>query len=165
VVADRIGPTFTVSDIEGDAVFAYAPDDRLADGSDGFLGIIRSTYGAFRERIQEAVVLQNHDCNACIILPTLELKFVVHHGMLVVQTIYGHERLLGPAVIVAHRLLKNSVTEQTGRRAYLLLTDAAAQRLGLPDGIGQAHEERYPDVGSISGVVVGLEAAAPSDAR
>ena len=158
VVVDRITPTFRLSEIEGDAVFGYATDDQLRDGETA-LNTIRSAYGGFRGRIDEAMSYhQKHECDACSILPTLDLKFLLHHGPLVVQRIAGRERLLGPAVNLTHRLLKNSVSEQTGRRGYLFTTDEAAERLGLSPEIGERHEEDYADVGSVSGTVVGLDA-------
>jgi Protein of unknown function (DUF2652) len=81
VVVDRIAPTFRLSEIEGDAVFGYAADDRLNCDGATVLQIIGSTYGGFRERIDEAMVHHHqHDCEACSILPTLDLKFLLHHG-------------------------------------------------------------------------------------
>ena len=158
VVVDRIGPTFRLSEIEGDAVFAYATDGQLSDGETA-LQTIRSAYAGFRGRIDEAMAHhQKHECDACSILPTLDLKFLLHYGPLVVQRIAGRERLLGPAVNLTHRLLKNSVSEQTGSRGYLFTTDEAAEQLGLSRDIGVRHEENYADVGSVSGTVIGLDA-------
>jgi len=159
VVVERIAPAFQLAEIEGDAVFGYALGDRLAGDAATLLEIVRSTHGAFRERIEEGMVLQRHDCQACIILTSLELKFVVHHGPFVVHRIAGREKLQSPAVNVAHRLLKNSITQQTGCRAYLLVTDAAADQLRLMPEVGAAHEERYADVGLVTGIVIGLDAA------
>jgi hypothetical protein len=73
------------------------------------------------------------------------------------QTIGSGSDLLGPAVTLAHRLLKNSVRDRIGSRPYLLLTDAAATALGLAS-IGIAHQEEYPDVGRVDGRVVELNA-------
>ncbi|MGH8937332.1 MAG: DUF2652 domain-containing protein [Acidimicrobiia bacterium] len=160
VVVEKIAPTFLLAEIEGDAVFAYSLGDRLAGEAATLLHLVRSAYGAFRERVERAEILQKHDCQACMIFPSLELKFVVHQGTLVVQRIAGRERLLGPAVNVAHRLLKNSVTERTGRRGYLLVTEAAAGRLKLTPEIGVLHEEQYADVGSVTGIVIGLNGEA-----
>jgi hypothetical protein len=158
VVVDRITPTFRLSEIEGDAVFGYATDDQLSDGETA-LKTIRSAYGGFRGRIDEAMSYhQKHECDACSILPTLDLKFLLHHGPMVVQRIAGRERLLGPAVNLTHRLLKNSVSEQTGQRGYLFTSDEAAEQLGISRENGVRHEEDYADVGSVGGSVVGLEA-------
>jgi hypothetical protein len=160
VVVEKIAPTFLLAEIEGDAVFAYSLGDRLAGEAAKLLRLIRSTYAAFRARVDEVMILHKHDCQACMIFPSLELKFVVHHGTLVVQGIAGRERLLGPEVNVAHRLLKNSVTEKTGRRGYIFVTEAAVEKLELTAETGVTHEERYTDVGLVTGIVIGLDAAA-----
>ena len=57
--------------------------------------------------------------------------------------------MLGPAVTVAHRLLKNTIRARIGSRPYLFLTDAAATALGLSPGRSRAREE-YPDAGTNS---------------
>lgn len=165
VVVEKITPTFLLAEIEGDAVFAYSLGERLVGEGSTLLHLVQSAYGAFRERVEEAMILHKHDCQACMIFPSLELKFVVHHGTLVVQRIAGRDRLLGPAVNVAHRLLKNSVTERTGRRGYLLATEAAAERLNLTPGIGVLHQEQYADAGLVTGIVIGLDAAATGEAE
>lgn len=169
-VVESIAPTFTLADIEGDAVFAHAPGERLAGAGDELLAIVRGAYAAYRARIEEAMVVHYHPCTACTVLPTLELKFVLHSGDFVVQLVAGQERLLGPAVNLVHRLLKNSVTQETGRRAYVLVTDTAVAWLKLPLGSGLLHEEGYPDIGIVRGVVIDVAATpgtgmpAPSDA-
>jgi hypothetical protein len=160
VVLGRIGPTFVLAEIEGDAVFAYALDDPPAfEGELDLLGIVRSAYDGFRERIDEAMVVHKHDCEACFLLPSLELKFVLHHGDFVIQPIAGVARLIGPSVILAHRLLKNTVAEETGRRAYLLVTQAAVARLNLASEVGVAHAETYPDVGMVVGRIIEINGA------
>ncbi|MGH2788699.1 MAG: DUF2652 domain-containing protein [Actinomycetota bacterium] len=157
VVVERIAPAFLLSELEGDAVFGYAPDDRPSGDVRTLLEVVRSAYGAFRSRLEEAMVLQKHDCEACMVLHTLELKFVLHHGSFVIQRIAGRMRLLSPAVNVTHRLIKNSVTERTGHRGYLFVTSPAAERLKLPPEVGIGHQEQYADVGLVTGIVVGLD--------
>ena len=63
--------------------------------------------------------------------------------------------LLGPAVTVAHRLLKNTVRDRIGFRPYVYLTDAAATALGVPE-VGLAHPEEYADAGRVDGRIVEL---------
>ena len=63
--------------------------------------------------------------------------------------------MAGPAVIVVHRLLKNTIADTVGYRHYLFMSDAAAHRLGLIDA-GVAHRERYSDIGEIGGRVFKL---------
>lgn len=158
-VVQAIAPTFTLAEIEGDAVFAHAPGERLAGGSHELLAIVGRAHAAFRSRIEEAMTVHYHPCTACTVLPTLDLKFVLHYGDFVVQSIAGREKLLGPNVNLVHRLLKNSVTQATGKRAYLFVTGAAASHLELPADRGVPHEERYADVGHVTGVVVDISVA------
>ena len=156
-VVERITPAYRLAQVEGDAVFAYAAMPAGPDGeSVETLSLVRLAYAAFRERIDQARLLQADDCQACLVLGTLELKFVLHHGTFVVHSVAGMAQLAGPAVNVAHRLLKNSITAKTGLRAYLLVTDAAADHLRLRAGHGLAHEEHYDDIGPISGRVIEL---------
>jgi hypothetical protein len=61
------------------------------------------------------------------------LKFFIHYGTFGIQRISGHDELIGSDINLLHRLLKNSVTETTGVRAYALYTDAAIQMLAVGD--------------------------------
>jgi hypothetical protein len=63
--------------------------------------------------------------------------------------------LLGPAVNVVHRLLKNTIRSRVGDHPYLFVTDPAAAGLGLA-GVGVEHVENHPDVGQVRGRVIEL---------
>jgi Protein of unknown function (DUF2652) len=54
------------------------------------------------------------------------LKVIVHSGRAVFNTVAGHSQVSGTDVILAHRLLKNSVPSHE----YLLMTQAAYRDLG-----------------------------------
>jgi hypothetical protein len=69
----------------------------------------------------------------------------------------GSRELIGSDVILAHRLLKNTVTETHRLRGYALVTDACADILGL-SGRRLPHVERYDDVGEVSCGLVDLSA-------
>lgn len=154
VLMKKIKRPFLLADLEGDALFWYAPADQLKGEAAKVLTIVESAYGAFRARVDRVMVLQRHDCKACMLFPSLELKFVVHHGHFLVERVAGRSQLVGPAINAAHRLLKNSITESTGHRRYVFISDAAADHLGLEPEVGMPHEERYPDVGTIRGRVI-----------
>ena len=62
------------------------------------------------------------ECNACVRIPDLNLKFVIHHGVILRQRVAGRVELLGSDVILVHRLLKNDVVGSTGIEAYALFT-------------------------------------------
>ena len=117
ILADLIGtvvtalrPNFKLSKLEGDAAFTYAPTDKV-DGS-LLLDTIERCYFGFRRRRRDVRQATACECNACVRIPDLNLKFVVHHGQAIRQKVYGREELRGPDVIGVHRLLKNDVVEK-----------------------------------------------------
>jgi hypothetical protein len=159
LVADEVQPTFTPVQTEGDALFAMADADDVTNGGRDVLGTIGSTYASYHARIEEQQRMESDNCSACVLLTSLELKFIVHAGTFVVQQLPTRTHVAGPSVNLAHRLLKNRVTEETGMRGYALLTDAALELLGLDPTVGATHSETYADAGAISGRIVELERA------
>lgn len=73
-IIGELEPPFTVSKLEGDAVFAYLPERDL-DASLLF-DTIDATYFAFRRRLRDVVHATTCDCDACILIPSLHLKFL-----------------------------------------------------------------------------------------
>ncbi|MDQ4144097.1 MAG: DUF2652 domain-containing protein [Actinomycetota bacterium] len=149
-IVTRLVPPFRLSKLEGDAVFAYAPSDEFESRGGSVIECIKRCYEEYRERRDEAVKLMFCNCSACERLHELDLKFVLHWGNYVVQSIAGHDELLGPDVTMAHILLKNKVSNLVGRSGYVLLTQSAAQRLEIPLNESLApHTERldhYPPI-------------------
>jgi hypothetical protein len=152
-VIQGVEPDFALVKLEGDAVFAAAPAADLDGRGDRVLETLRETYRAFIDARTRAIPASDHVCRACPNVASLDLKVVLHRGPAVRQAVGSGSDLLGPAVTVAHRLLKNTVRERIGYRPYLFLTDAAATALGVPD-VGLAHGEEYPDAGRIGGHIV-----------
>ena len=153
VVVDGLQPAFDIAKLEGDAVFAVAPAEGLDGHGDAVLDRFWAVYNAFdvvRERGKSA---SDHICTACPVVGSLNLKIVLHRGQAVRQTVGSNRELLGPAVNLAHRLLKNSIQSRLGYPAYVFVTDAAAAGLGLT-GIGVEHLEDYPDAGQVRGRVI-----------
>jgi len=161
-VIEGVQPDFTVIKLEGDAVFATAPAASLDGRGDEVLELLVALYQAFRTRRERARAARDHVCTACPVVASLDLKIVLHRGQAVRQTVGSQTDVVGPAVNVVHRLLKNSIQARLGYRPYVFLTDAAAARLVLANS-GVEHREDYPDIGPISGRVVQLgEDPAPS---
>jgi hypothetical protein len=110
-------------------VFVYLPGNRV-DAS-MLLDTLDAAYFAFRRR-QDAIDRATQcDCNACVLIPRLDLKFVAHHGAFGRQHVAGGEDLSGPDVILVHRLLKNRVAEVIGHAGYALHTDAVVAAMGV----------------------------------
>lgn len=161
-IIEGLEPGFALVKLEGDAVFAAAPAGSLDGQGDRVVRMIGATYRAFVESRTRAIPSSDHVCTACPAVAHLDLKAVLHRGHSVRQSVGSGSDLLGPAVTVAHRLLKNTVREKIGHRPYLFVTDAAATALGL-SGIGQPHAEDYPDAGRIEGRIIKLEAIPPAE--
>lgn len=157
-VVRHLRPVLTLNKLEGDAAFAYAPEDRIEASM--LLDDIDECYFAFQSRRRDITQATTCDCNACILIPGLNLKFVVHHGSFVRRPIAGREELTGIDVILVHRLLKNAVTEMLGLRGYALFTEACIAALGIePSALEmKEHRESYEDVGEVKGFVEDLEA-------
>ncbi len=150
-ITEGVAPDFSLVKLEGDAVFAVAPAASLDGQGEHVLMKLGAMYHAFIEGRARARGSIDHICTACPAVSDLDLKVILHRGHTVRQSVGSGSELLGPAVTIAHRLLKNTVRTRIGFRPYLFLTDAAADALGLSE-VGIKHEEEYPDAGRNSGV-------------
>lgn len=158
VMVNQMRGLLHLAKLEGDAVFCYEHEGE-ADGST-LMAMIESCYFAFARRLQTIVRHTTCECNACRLLPQLNLKFMVHHGQYAIHEVAGSRELVGRDVILVHRLLKNSVAEKTGLRGYALLTQSCLARFGIdPAAMGMApHTETYEDVGDVPAYILNLEA-------
>jgi hypothetical protein len=147
-IIQRAQPPLLVHEVLGDSVNFYA----LADGGAAVAQALRqqldTIFDAFRLREGELV----SDCSLCVCqacrnVGKLHLKAVVHYGQALFTSVSGFRKIAGEDVILAHRLLKNSVPE----REYVLETEAfcrlAGERAGPP---AECRVERYNDVGDIA---------------
>jgi class 3 adenylate cyclase len=131
-IIESVVPPFLLSKLEGDAVFAWASDADATPRGAELLAFIGRCYAAFRDQLGRAKEIWTCTCGSCAIVDTLDLKFVLHSGPFVVQSIGGRTELVGPTVVMAHRLLKSGAAAVVGHSAYALVTDAAAQHLDVP---------------------------------
>ena len=155
-VVRALSPPMKLSKIEGDAVFVYMPGNRI-DAS-MLLDTFDAAYFAFRRR-QEAIDRATQcDCNACVLIPRLDLKFVAHHGQFGRQHIGGGEELSGPDVILVHRLLKNRAVEVIGHAGYAFYTDAVVAAMGVDAEAlrMRRHAEQVEDMGTVEGWIQDL---------
>lgn len=136
--------------LEGDAVFLYAPHDgapeerrRTASAARERLGGIFDAFAAKRQELLESNIC---GCQACVNVDQLRLKVILHRGSALLHRLGRHTDLAGPDVILAHRLLKNSVATDE----YLLVTEAAQHELGAPEAVacvvGEEHYEGFDPV-------------------
>jgi hypothetical protein len=164
ILADLIGavvtalrPNFRLAKLEGDAAFTFMTAETI-DGS-MLLDTIERCYFGFRRRRRDVRQATSCACNACVRIPDLDLKFVIHHGTAIHQKVAGRQELLGSDVIVAHRLLKNEVVERLGIEAYALISQACIAASDIdPAALGMMqHTETYDRIGEVPGWVHDLE--------
>ncbi len=161
-IVASLQPTFRLAGLEGDAVFAFVPAE-VIDGS-VLLDTVEATYFAFRRRVKAIDRATNCECEACRLIPTLDLKIVVHHGSALRYEVAGREELLGPDVIAIHRLLKNDIKKLTGVAAYAFITDACLAATSLdPEGLAMIRSCQEYDIGLICGYVHDLQRAWEAD--
>ena len=116
-IVQAVGDEYQVSEIEGDAVLMFKRGP--APTKKEILDICLKIFNAFH---YQRKWMQQHSicpCGTCQAIINLTLKFVVHHGPVGEMKIGRFVTLSGTDVIVAHRLLKNSVPSNE----YLLMSD------------------------------------------
>lgn len=156
-IVEKMGGALTIVKLEGDAVFAYVEESKLPNGA-SLLELIDQTYLAFRDQAETLHTGTTCHCLACKTIPSLDLKFMVHHGDFIVQQVAGIKDLLGSDVNLVHRLLKNRVAESTGWRGYALFT---LQGLESIQGDKQAFVqqlESYEHLGEVETYVMDMHA-------
>lgn len=142
-----------VANIEGDCLFLYRAG-REPTGE--LLSHVTALYEDFRGRITDVAARSTCQCGACSRTNDLTLKFIVHAGEFDTQKIGNREELIGPEVVVAHRLLKNSVAVTE----YVLMSKAYAGD-DTPDGLPSTTigKDDYPDIGTVDYVCLDLQPA------
>jgi hypothetical protein len=156
-ILEQIRPPFTVSKLEGDAVFAFASEGSFIQGQT-LLDALEQIYYGYSLAWERLKVKTDCDCNACQLTPKLDLKFAAHYGSYAFQDHGAYVELVGHDVNLVHRLLKNQVKERTGLRAYAYLTNACVEALELGEiakGL-QRYSETFPDVGEVQGYLLDL---------
>jgi hypothetical protein len=149
-VVEGMAP-FGLAKLEGDAAFMTATEAAF-DGS-SLQDSVEGTYVAFQRRLRDIKQASTCECDACIRIPDLDLKIVIHSGVVGRQRLMGLVELVGSDVILVHRLLKNRVREDVGMAAYALYTQAAVDAAAIdPTAQGLVRHTEETDV---AGVVVG----------
>jgi hypothetical protein len=150
-IRERLAPPLRFVKLEGDAVFCYADAAALRDG-ERLVELIEACYFDFSNRLVDMARATTCRCKACAAIDSLGLKFIAHYGSFVVERDDGREDLSGPDVILAHRLLKNAISDGGGPQAYAFLTDACLERMPGSFNLTE-HTEVYESFGETRGGV------------
>jgi hypothetical protein len=155
-VIDTSEHPLTLNKLEGDAALFYAviddgeksdDDERDRRSARTVLGQLQGFFDAFRSRERELVSeCTLCACEACAKSGDLRLKVIAHTGTILVKQVRQFEEIAGEDVILAHRLLKNSVPSHE----YLLLTEPFHALSGPPhDTPLETRTEDCDGVGSV----------------
>lgn len=139
-----------VAKLEGDAVFLYAVKDEDAEPWDDVRRQIGSKllgfFDAFSVKITELNQSNMCQCDACQNVDRLRLKVVVHSGCALFYDIGRFHELSGVDVILAHRLLKNSVEADE----YILMTETAYHDIAFAEQVELVQgQESYDNFGTV----------------
>jgi hypothetical protein len=154
-LVETLSTCLTISKLEGDAVFCYCDADKLPEGK-SLMELIDHTYLTFRDKAQALWLQATCGCRACKVIPTLDLKFMVHHGDFIIQQVAGIKDLLGTDVNLIHRLAKNHVTESTGWQGYVLFTQQGLERAQADKAAFVKQTESYEHLGAVETYVMDM---------
>ena len=135
-LVQRLRPLLTLAQIEGDAIFAYTPENMILRG-ETFFELIENTYTSFKNQLTSIKRHQTCNCAACQNVNILDLKFFVHFGEYIEQSVDEFHGLLGYApMFVRKREWKEPVSALTGWHGYALFTEDSLSKLDLnPDDL------------------------------
>lgn len=147
---DKLKIPFVISNFQGDAILSYINEKELVE-KQTLVECIEQLYFSFLEKREHMAFNSTCSCRACANVSDLDLKIFVHHGEYMIQKLLGREELIGADVILAHRMMKNKVIEQTNIPAYALFTDKASNELGLEDFCEDLipYKDNYEHVGDV----------------
>ena len=153
LIRSKLVPPMRFVKLEGDAVFCFASGDAFPDGEQ-LVELVESCYFDFSSRLLDMTRSTTCRCDACQEIGGLDLKFVVHYGTFIVDRDDDDGRidLAGPDVILAHRLLKNTIIEAGGPEAYAFFSDPCLARSSAEFSL-PAHSESYDSFGEVTGVI------------
>lgn len=154
-IIEKMDDVLTIVKLEGDAVFAYVSNDQMPDCS-AMLELLDNTYLIFRDSARALHAQATCPCKACLAIPTLDLKFFVHHGEYIVQQVAGIRDLLGNDVTLIHRLAKNHVSESTGWNGYVLFTGNCLERMQADKQPFIQQAETYEHLGDVETYVMNM---------
>jgi class 3 adenylate cyclase len=140
-----------VKEIEGDAVFLYSVRPRDDEAWQKVSAEVGEKLLRFFEAFSAVLVAESEStlcpCAICKHMHELKLKIIVHSGEALLHTIGDFAEVSGVDVILAHRLLKNSVDADE----YILMTEPAYRDLRFPSELEVCKSsETYEGFGSIA---------------
>ncbi len=147
-IIDKSVHPLILNKLEGDAALFYS--DLRDDPVEAARSIVAQVYACvpmFRGNAGQLTKERaSCDCGACQNIHILSVKSIIHRGSLTIRRIREFQEIGGTDVIIAHRLLKNSV----GLREYIMMSEPFYQLAAAHlENNGEKRTEHYDDIGPI----------------
>jgi uncharacterized protein DUF2652 len=146
-VIDKSEYPLTLSKLEGDGAFLYAPlgADPRAETQE-IVRQISKFFDAFRKRERELIACITCRCDACQSIDRLKLKAFLHSGETVIKKVKEIEELGGTDAILLHRLAKNTIPSHE----YIAMTDPFYELSGgLAGSLPESRTEMCEGIGGV----------------
>jgi len=126
-VIDELDGTLTVNKLQGDAVLFYSVPEDLTEYPKLLIEKIQSCFESFSNRLNEIIFCETCPCDPCQQFGNLKLKSFIHYGEFLLKKVSRFEEIAGEDVILAHRLMKNSIESNE----YMLFTKSVNEIISL----------------------------------
>ncbi|MBI4081813.1 MAG: DUF2652 domain-containing protein [Candidatus Lambdaproteobacteria bacterium] len=145
-VIDGTRHPLQLNKLEGDAALFFVQAEKSPQAARDVLGQAVALFAPFRRKQAELIACDCCGCAACRGLVQLKLKAFLHHGAVAVKRVKQFQELAGEDVILAHRLMKNTVPSHE----YVLMTEAFYDP-ALEGEVGPVdwRSEHYDDFGDV----------------
>jgi hypothetical protein len=137
-----------VMEVEGDALFCWLPMEESAVSINALVRLVQEQFRRFVGVLGWFTEVRGKDCDchACIQARGLKIKFMLHYGQAGFYQIANFEKIASLDVVIAHRLLKNSVPESE----YVLATHRVGRGVkSRGEQAWQEGEDVYPIIGKV----------------
>ena len=145
-VIDELDGVLQVNKLQGDAALFYAVSEDNVNLSDKIIKKLQTSFEVFNQRLSEIKFCEACTCGTCVDVGNLKLKSFVHFGDFLIKKINQFKEIAGQDVILAHRLMKNSISVSE----YMLFTKPFTEIKRL-DSLGSIEDrkENYDDIGQV----------------
>ena len=117
-VIEELNGVLTINKLQGDAALFYAIPDDPNQLSELILEKLQTSFKKFNQHINDILFCETWACSTCPEVGDLKLKSFVHYGDFLIKKVNQFKEIAGQDVILAHRLMKNSI----GVSEYMLFT-------------------------------------------
>ena len=119
----ELDDTLIVNKLQGDAALFYVVPDNPQEFSGQIIKKLQHCFKIFNNRLDEIFFCQVCACDPCQQMTNLKLKSFVRYGNFLIKKVSRFEEIAGEDVILAHRLMKNSINSSE----YMLITESITQ--------------------------------------